>query len=219
MCKGRFVIATAVLFLAASAMAQAQCTKPDAPLRPIMETHKLPPYPALSVMTNEQGISLLTVSIGTDGVPTDVQVVNSSGSLRLDEAARDFVKATWRWSPPTMACKPVAVLTRVSINWDLRDAPDDPNMRIPSITMTKADFPPGALERHEQGTTIVTMIASTTGNIVRPEVAQGSGFADLDSKALEIAKTRYRWTVAKMDETPINTRIFLAVNWSLANGP
>jgi protein TonB len=217
--KERFVIVMAALFVAAPAAAQAQCTAPDAPLRPIMQTHKIPPYPPLSVMTNEEGTSLLTVAIGADGVPTDVQVANSSGSLRLDEAARDFVKATWRWNPPTMACKPVAVVTRVSIKWDLRDTPDDPNQRMPVITMTKADFPPGALERHEQGTTIVAMIVAMNGDIARANVTQGSGFADLDSKALEIAKTRYRWTAAKMGETPINTQIFLVMKWPSADAP
>ena len=123
MWKERFLIAVAASFLAAPAAAQAQCTTPDAPLRPIVTTHKIPPYPELSVMTNEEGTSLLTVAIGADGVPTDVQIANSSGSLRLDEAARDYVKASWRWNPPTVSCKPVAVLTRVSIKWDLRDAP------------------------------------------------------------------------------------------------
>jgi len=209
----------AALLLAAPAAAQAPCTTPDTPLRPVMATHTLPPYPELSVMTNEQGTSLLAVAIGADGVPTDVQIANSSGSLRLDEAARDFVKATWRWNPPTVACKPVAVLTRVSIKWDLKDAPDDLGQHMPSITMTKVDFPPGAMERHEQGKTIVAMVVAVNGDITRAEVTRGSGFVDLDSKALEIAKTRYRWTAAKMGDAPVNTVIFLIMIWPSANAP
>jgi TonB family protein len=191
----------------------------NAGARPIMATHTIPPYPELSVMTNEDGTSLLTVTIGVDGVPTDVQIANSSGSLRLDEAARDFVKATWRWTPPLKECGPEAPKLRVSIKWDLKDAQDNPSQRMPSITMTKADFPPGALGRHEQGTTVVAMLIAVNGDIARAEVTQGSGFADLDSKALEIAKTRYRWTAAKMGDAPVNTLIYLIVTWPSANAP
>ena len=111
-----------LLLLTGAREARAQCTTSDTPLRPIVATHTIPPYPEMSVMTKEQGKTLLDVSIGADGVPTDVQVAQTSGSLRLDEAARDYVKATWRWSPPVKDCKPVAVKTRVSILWDLHDA-------------------------------------------------------------------------------------------------
>ena len=37
----------------------AACTMPDAPLRPIMATHTYAPYPQMSVMTREEGTTLL----------------------------------------------------------------------------------------------------------------------------------------------------------------
>ena len=211
--KKRFVIVMAVFFLAAPPVAQAQCTAPDAPLFPIAATHTLPPYPELSVMTNEQGTSLLAVTIGTDGVPTDVQIANSSGSLRLDEAARDYVKATWRWNPPTVACKLVTVQTRVSIKWDLRDAQLEAGPLGPNITAAKADYPVGAYARREQGMTDISMILLASGGFVRAKVIKGSGFADLDAKALELAQTRPRWSPAMLDGKPINTAVYVRVLW------
>ena len=92
------------------------------PLRPIARTHTLPPYPPISVRLNESGTTLMEVHITVEGNVDDCKVVQSSSSERLDSAACDFVKSHWRWQPPTNQGAPVAVKTRVSVKWDLRDA-------------------------------------------------------------------------------------------------
>jgi protein TonB len=92
------------------------------PLRPVMRTHTLPPYPPISVRLNEQGTTLMEVHITTEGSVDDCKVVQTSSSDRLDQAACDYVKSRWRWQPPTNQGTPTAVSTRVSVKWDLRDA-------------------------------------------------------------------------------------------------
>ena len=92
------------------------------PLRPVMRTHTLPPYPPISVRLNEQGTTLMEVHITTEGNVDDCKVVQTSSSDRLDQAACDYVKTRWRWQPPTNQGTPTAVSTRVSVKWDLRDA-------------------------------------------------------------------------------------------------
>ena len=92
------------------------------PLRPVMRTHTLPPYPPISVRLNEQGTTLMEVHITAEGNVDDCKVMQTSSSERLDSAACDYVKSHWRWSPPTNKGQPVAVSTRVSVKWDLRDA-------------------------------------------------------------------------------------------------
>lgn len=92
------------------------------PLRPVMRTHTLPPYPPISVRLNESGTTLMEVNITTEGNVDQCTVVQSSSSERLDNAACDFVKSRWRWQPPTNQGQPVSVKTRVSVKWDLRDA-------------------------------------------------------------------------------------------------
>jgi periplasmic protein TonB len=92
------------------------------PLRPIMRTHTLPPYPPISVRLNEQGTTLMEVHITTEGNVDDCKVVQTSSSERLDGAACDYVKQRWRWQPPTNQGTPTAVSTRVSVKWDLKDA-------------------------------------------------------------------------------------------------
>ncbi len=92
------------------------------PLRPIMRTHTLPPYPPISVRLNEQGTTLMEVHITAEGNVDDCKVVQTSSSERLDSAACDYVKSRWRWQPPTNQGTPTAVSTRVSVKWDLKDA-------------------------------------------------------------------------------------------------
>ena len=92
------------------------------PLKPIMRTHTIPPYPPISIRLNESGTTLMEVHITTEGNVDDCKVVQSSSSERLDSAACDYVKSRWRWQPPTNQGTPTAVSTRVSVKWDLRDA-------------------------------------------------------------------------------------------------
>jgi len=92
------------------------------PLKPIMRTHTLPPYPPISVRLNEAGTTLMEVHITTEGNVDDCKIITSSSSERLDTAACEYVKRVWRWQPPTNQGAPVAVSTRVSVKWDLKDA-------------------------------------------------------------------------------------------------
>jgi protein TonB len=92
------------------------------PLRPVMRTHTLPPYPPISVRLNEQGTTLMEVHITTEGNVDECKVLQTSSSDRLDQAACEYVKSRWRWQPPTNQGAPVAVSTRVSVKWDLKDA-------------------------------------------------------------------------------------------------
>jgi periplasmic protein TonB len=90
------------------------------PLRPIMSTHTSPPYPAIARRLNEEGTTLMKLTISPQGNVSECQIVESSSSTRLDEAGCDFVTSNWRWQPPTSAGKAVSAKTLVSIQWDLR---------------------------------------------------------------------------------------------------
>jgi protein TonB len=95
---------------------------PPTELKAIERTHSLPPYPALSQRMGEQGTTLMKVTIDATGKVTDVVIVTSSGSSRLDTAAAEYVKTNWRWQPPTQEGKPVVATTEVSVKWDLKNA-------------------------------------------------------------------------------------------------
>ncbi|HET7083194.1 MAG TPA: energy transducer TonB [Rhizomicrobium sp.] len=185
-------------------------------LRPIMATHTLPPYPALSTKLEEEGTTLLRVAIGLDGTPTEVIVDNSSGSVRLDSAAAAYVKTVWRWQPTLGPdCTPMKIVTRVSINWALRDRPSPDAVRYTQLNMAQADYPPGAMERKEQGFVTVAITVPPDGATPGFAVSSTSGYPDLDDKALDILKTRYRWKAGEMNGKPVLTTLGIIAIWTL----
>jgi periplasmic protein TonB len=56
-------------------------------------------YPSLSQRLNEQGTVLVRYDVGVDGSISNVSVVKSSGSERLDSAAVSCVSTRWRNTP------------------------------------------------------------------------------------------------------------------------
>ena len=79
----------------------------------------------------EQGPTDLLVEIGPDGVPQKVMVAIPSGFPRLDNIARSYVLANWRWQSPPLLC-----LAKVTINWNILggaepNVPKPPAMSIP----------------------------------------------------------------------------------------
>ncbi len=122
--SGRFALAALTLLpLASGASAEGQsamCQAPDRSLRPILSTHTLP-YPPISSRLGEQGVTVVAVTVGSDGAPTDVIVKQTSCVERLDGAAEYYLKAHWRWQPLTAGCK--AATATVNVVWKIVDAP------------------------------------------------------------------------------------------------
>jgi protein TonB len=84
-----------------------------------MVAGKPPRYPIESRRKHEQGTVVLTLILGVDGAVETLVVSQSSGSPRLDNAARDAVKG-WRWKPTIRGGQPVRVKGVVEIPFILR---------------------------------------------------------------------------------------------------
>lgn len=180
--------------------------------RPVASTRTLPPYPPMSVMTNESGTTLLMVTIGADGKPTDVQVDTSSGSLRLDEAARDHVRSVWTWTPPLAACGPGPTRTKVSVKWDLKDARE--RFGFSMLSMPKSEYPAESLQRREQGTAVV-MVLLVPGEVPVAVVLESSGFPALDKKSVDLLAARRDWTIGALGGVQMTTAILVETVWRL----
>ena len=65
-----------------------------------------PPYPMGALRAGDEGAVALKVLVGTDGRVRDAQVVQSSGSGLLDQAAVNEARRHWRLHPATRAGVP-----------------------------------------------------------------------------------------------------------------
>jgi|GEM_PF-2280610 len=75
-------------------------------------------YPETSVRLNEEGTTLLSFKVMTDGSVSDVTVAKSSGYPRLDEAAVSCV-GRWHYSPQKVDGNPVEASWQSNVQWKL----------------------------------------------------------------------------------------------------
>lgn len=81
-----------------------------------------PEYPAASIRLGEAGTTGLNLFIGEDGRVSDAQVSSSSGSERLDEAAKKHAIRSWKFVPCMVGDKPVACWHPIKFTWKIEDA-------------------------------------------------------------------------------------------------
>lgn len=80
-----------------------------------------PPYPALSRELGEEGVVLLRISVGAGGEFEQVQLLRSSGFVRLDRAARDGVRS-WRFDAAWQGGQPVAASIDIPVRFRLDES-------------------------------------------------------------------------------------------------
>lgn len=77
-------------------------------------------YPFLSRVLGDEGTTELSFTVAADGAVSEIKVAKSSGSDRLDDAAKDCV-AKWRYRPALKDNVLVDAPMTVKVNWNLSD--------------------------------------------------------------------------------------------------
>jgi len=92
------------------------------PATAVGNTHTTPPYPALAERLGEEGIVALRLTVSTQGFVTDAMVLRSSGYPDLDQAARSWILAHWRYRPASRGGVAVPSASDVQVRFDLKNA-------------------------------------------------------------------------------------------------
>ena len=97
--------------------------KPHVPVRtaPVVDARECekPPYPAAALRANETGTVRLSFLIDVDGRVLESKVDRSSGSRRLDEAARDGL-GLCKFKPATVDGKAERSWARIEYEWKIQ---------------------------------------------------------------------------------------------------
>lgn len=97
-------------------------TETGATARQLKTTNRVEPvYPATSRRLGEEGTVRLRVLVDERGRAKDVDVMNSSGFDRLDQAAIDAVQR-WRFVAATDGTRAISTWTQVAITFKLTEA-------------------------------------------------------------------------------------------------
>ncbi len=81
-----------------------------------------PVYPSASIRLGEEGATGLRLYINEKGNVVDVQLLSSSGSERLDNAATAHAKRNWKFTPCMEGDKAVACWHQTKLVWKLENA-------------------------------------------------------------------------------------------------
>ncbi len=78
----------------------------------------VPPYPAMAKRLRIEGTVVIRVLVSPSGLPQEVELAHTSGSVLLDEAA---MKAVQRWTfiPARQGNKPIAAMVEIPIHFHL----------------------------------------------------------------------------------------------------
>ena len=76
-------------------------------------------YPPVAMRLNQTGTATVLITVGTDGEPKDVKVVESSGHDSLDEASIRCVMSHWHFKPAMQNGAPVEGQKEIRIRWQL----------------------------------------------------------------------------------------------------
>lgn len=79
-------------------------------------------YPDASRRAEEQGVTRVQYTVGTDGKASGCTVLQSSGSARLDEATCKIIERRFRFNPATREGQPVSETKTQPVRWQLKDA-------------------------------------------------------------------------------------------------
>ena len=117
----RVIAGTALVALVPALLAA--CGKADAPAEPfipstqVMATETPPPdYPIEVACAGIGGTTVLTVTVGMEGKPTEVVLTQSSGNAALDKAALERVPS-WQFQAATRRGEPVPMSIKVPVNF------------------------------------------------------------------------------------------------------
>ena len=82
-------------------------------------------YPVLAVLLREEGDTIVSFVIGTDGKTSALAVSQSSGSLRLDDASLEAVQG-WLYTPALSDGAPTACIQQAVVKWRIPEQAEPP---------------------------------------------------------------------------------------------
>ena len=191
------------------------------PVPPVLITKVEPTYSPEALADHLSGSVLVSLTVGIDGVPTDIKVVKGLGE-GLDEKAVEAV-SQWRFQPGTKKGVPVAVQAQVSVIFRLLNDPQKAaafpasgDVAAPSlISKVEPEYSKEAREKKLSGNVLLSIIVGADGvprdiKVVSP---LGSG---LDEKAIEaVSKWRFKPGTKSGVSVPVQAQV--EVSFKLCN--
>jgi protein TonB len=208
-------IATVIAALAGLTLAP-PCFADTPPAAPVSSPvgigapHLCQNYPDRALEDREQGTTLDSFKIGTDGVPRAITVVVTSGSPDLDQAAVDCVKA-WRYSPAKKGGLAIAVPWKAQVVWKAPPFPSPVGFDPAAHSCSEVAAAPNPPQRFAR--TEISFWVEANGSVSGALVARPSGDAKLDQALLACVS---HWTYSPASKGGKAIRIYWGATFKWA---
>jgi TonB family protein len=191
------------------------------PVPPVLISKVEPTYSAEALADHLSGSVFLSLTVGIDGVPTDIKVVKGLGE-GLDEKAVEAV-SQWRFQPGTKKGVPIAVQAKVSVNFVLRNdapkaaaSPVSSDVAAPSlISKVEPEYTKEAREKKLSGNVLLSIVVGADGVPSDIKVVSPLGLG-LDEKAIQ-AVSRWRFRPGTKSGVPVPVKAQVEVSFKLCN--
>jgi TonB family protein len=183
---------------------------------PVLLYKKEPAYTQAAIAAKLEGTVTLAFTIGTDGKPRDISVVNGIG-MGLDEQAVAAV-SQWKFKPASQDGTRVEASTTATVNFHLiHSAPQasDASTTSPPVLLfkTEPEYSAEALKAKHQGTVVLYVLVGTDGKASNIRVLRSLGLG-LDEKAVEAVK-QWRFKPASTNGSPVEAPTTVTVDFRL----
>jgi len=92
---------------------------PDRAAVSIITTHTVPPYPPIARRLGAEGKVTLNLTVNAEGRVAQADIVTSSGSGELDQAAQQWIVAHWKYKPALANGVPAVSHTLATVTFNL----------------------------------------------------------------------------------------------------
>jgi TonB family protein len=185
-------------------------------------------YPGGAPATGVPRVCVLSLIVGVDGSPSEIEVLRSiddlADGLLVDEARKMRfepgtlagapvpvrIHLSFRFSPDTNIASPRIVSRRIAVVGSSRRTYDKPPIAVQIID---PEYSMDARRNKIQGVVLVSVMVTEDGLPADLRVERPLGYG-LDEAALT-AVSKYRFTPAMKDGQPVAARIFVEVNFRL----
>jgi TonB family protein len=175
-------------------------------------------YPFDALLDNAEGMVSLNLVVGADGRVYFAQVLQSSGSPVLDQAAAQIARTNWTFKPAEGGGAATSSAL-VDVAWKLPLTPaDDYRFRAPSLpegaqppqaitshAIVADDYPSAAIRDGLSGIVALRYLVDEQGSVSKTEIVQSSGIQSFDDAASRMVIRRWKFEPARSASgTPIS---------------
>jgi TonB family protein len=190
------------------------------PVPPVLISKVEPTYSEEARADHLSGSVLVSLTVGVDGIPTDIKVVKGLGE-GLDEKAMEAV-SQWRFQAGTKNGVPVAVKAQVSVNFvlinDVQKTAASPagNATPPSlISKVEPEYTNEARKKKLSGSVLLSIIVGADGVPRDIQVVSPLGLG-LDEKAIK-AVSKWRFKPGTKSGLPAAVKAQVEVSFKLCD--